>query len=200
MLILPRNIQALACCAGACLQSSFCTWGNFNRRKWGFFNRRKLGNIQPALTLKNPSIERLKALLAFFRGVAVAAHMQAGRKLRKELFELFGEGALPFTLVALAQLAKRPRCLTPRPPAYQAKDISDVELRLAWQLWRIAQTVHQELSDAFMQHGIARVCPQCGRLFVVLKRSYCSEHCRKAYHDEKLYRRKKSESRPAYTV
>ena len=51
MLILPRNIQALACCAGACLQSSFCTWGNFNRRKWGFFNRRKLGNIQPALTL-----------------------------------------------------------------------------------------------------------------------------------------------------
>jgi hypothetical protein len=50
MLTLPRNIQALACCAGACLQSSFCTWGNFNRRKWGFFNRRKLGNIQPALT------------------------------------------------------------------------------------------------------------------------------------------------------
>ena len=49
MLLLPRNIQALACCAGACLQS-FCTWGNFNRRKWGFFNRRKLGNIQPALT------------------------------------------------------------------------------------------------------------------------------------------------------
>src|ERR1035437_5125485 len=41
MLIPPRNIQALACCAGACLQS-FCTWGNFNRRK--------LGNIQPALT------------------------------------------------------------------------------------------------------------------------------------------------------
>ena len=50
MLILPRNIQALACCAGACLQSSFCTWGNFNRQKWGNFNRRKLGNIQPALT------------------------------------------------------------------------------------------------------------------------------------------------------
>src|SRR5450759_1835161 len=49
MLIPPRNIQALACCAGACLQS-FCTWGNFNRRKWGNFNRRKLGNIQPALT------------------------------------------------------------------------------------------------------------------------------------------------------
>ena len=50
MLIPPRNIQALACCAGACLQS-FCTWGNFNRRKWGNFNRRKLGNIQPALTV-----------------------------------------------------------------------------------------------------------------------------------------------------
>ena len=50
MLILPRNIQALACCAGACLQS-FCTWGNFNRRKWGIFNRRKLGNFQPALTI-----------------------------------------------------------------------------------------------------------------------------------------------------
>ena len=28
MLLLPRTIQALACCAGACLQS-FCTWGNF---------------------------------------------------------------------------------------------------------------------------------------------------------------------------
>jgi hypothetical protein len=50
MLLLPRTIQALACCAGACLQS-FCTWGNFNRRKWGFFNRRKLGNIQLALTI-----------------------------------------------------------------------------------------------------------------------------------------------------
>jgi hypothetical protein len=49
MPIPPRNIQALACCAGACLQSS-CTWGNFNRRRWGIFNRRKLGNIQPALT------------------------------------------------------------------------------------------------------------------------------------------------------
>jgi len=63
MLPLPRNtlrafrIQALACCAGACLQSS-CTWGFFdrrywgifNRRRWGNFNRRKLGNIQPALT------------------------------------------------------------------------------------------------------------------------------------------------------
>jgi hypothetical protein len=52
MLLLPRTIQALACCAGACLQS-FCTWGNFNRRKWGFFNRRKLGNIQPALTVRS---------------------------------------------------------------------------------------------------------------------------------------------------
>jgi hypothetical protein len=52
MLLLPRNIlSALACCAGACLQS-FCTWGNFNRRYWGIFNRRKLGNIQPALTVK----------------------------------------------------------------------------------------------------------------------------------------------------
>src|ERR1035437_4249330 len=49
MLIPPRNIQALACCAGECLLS-FCTWGNFNRRKWRNFNRRKLGNIQPALT------------------------------------------------------------------------------------------------------------------------------------------------------
>src|ERR1039458_309826 len=57
MLILPRNIQALACCAGACLQSSFCTWGNFNRRKWGIFNRRKLGNIQPALTIGGARFE-----------------------------------------------------------------------------------------------------------------------------------------------
>src|SRR6266487_1567535 len=56
MLTLPRNIQALACCAGACLQSSFCTWGNFNRRKWGIFNRRKLGNFQPALTRHSKSL------------------------------------------------------------------------------------------------------------------------------------------------
>jgi len=55
MLILPRNIQALACCAGACLQS-LCAWGNFNRRKWGIFNRRKLGNIQPALTASDGAI------------------------------------------------------------------------------------------------------------------------------------------------
>jgi len=49
MLIPPRNIQALTCCAGACLQL-FLHLGNFNRRKWGIFNRRKLGNIQSALT------------------------------------------------------------------------------------------------------------------------------------------------------
>ena len=63
MSILPRNIQALACCAGACLQSSFCTWGNFNRRKWGIFNRRKLGNIQPALTVWTYFARSLRALL-----------------------------------------------------------------------------------------------------------------------------------------
>ena len=51
MLILPRNIQALACCAGACLQS-FWHLGKFQPAKWGIFNRRKLGNIQPALTFR----------------------------------------------------------------------------------------------------------------------------------------------------
>jgi len=58
MLILPRNIQALACCAGACLQSFLhlgifqpALLGNFQSAKWGFLNRRKLGNIRPALTL-----------------------------------------------------------------------------------------------------------------------------------------------------
>jgi hypothetical protein len=61
MLILPRNIQALACCAGACLQFPFCTWGNFNRRKWGNFNGRKLGNIQLALTLVSGILSRLKS-------------------------------------------------------------------------------------------------------------------------------------------
>ena len=56
MLILPRNtlrafrIQALACCAGACLQSLFQHLGKIQPAKWGIFNRRKLGNIQPALT------------------------------------------------------------------------------------------------------------------------------------------------------
>src|ERR1017187_10212955 len=49
MLIPPRNIQALACCAGACLQS-FWHLGKFQPAKWGNFNRRKLGNIQPTLT------------------------------------------------------------------------------------------------------------------------------------------------------
>jgi len=58
MLLLPRTIQALACCAGACLQS-FCTWGFFNRRNWGFFNRRKLGNIQSALTSFTQGISRV---------------------------------------------------------------------------------------------------------------------------------------------
>jgi len=63
MLTLPRGIQALACCAGACLQS-FCPWGFFdrrywgifNRRRWGIFNQRKPGNIQPALTVKGPKL------------------------------------------------------------------------------------------------------------------------------------------------
>lgn len=144
--------------------------------------------------LKNPSPDRLPALPAFFQAVAVVHHLQAGRKLRKELRALF-PGALPFTLVALAYLARRPRSLTPRPPAEQAKDISDVECRVAWHLWRIAETVHQELAEAFAQHGIGKVCTHCGRLFVDLGRSYCSDSCRKAYHDDKLYRRKQSKSR-----
>ena len=38
MLILPRMRILLDSASGACLQS-FCTWGNFNRRKWGIFNR-----------------------------------------------------------------------------------------------------------------------------------------------------------------
>ena len=72
MLILPRNIQALACCAGACLQS-FCTWGNFNRRKWGFFNRRKLGNIQPA------ELGSIRPAVTAFMGGAVFAPQQHQR-------------------------------------------------------------------------------------------------------------------------
>ena len=45
----PRSIQALACCAGACLQS-FCAWGFFNRRSGEFSTGGNRGNIQSALT------------------------------------------------------------------------------------------------------------------------------------------------------
>jgi hypothetical protein len=75
-----------------------------------------------------------------------------------------------------------------------------VELYFNWQLWRIAKTVHEELSAAFLQHGIAKVCPYCGRLFVEVKRSYCSDRCRKAYHNGELYRRKQSKSRAGLVV
>src|SRR5664279_3208312 len=81
MLILPRNIQAIACCAGACLQSSFCTWGNFNRRKWGIFNRRKLGNIQPALT-DNGARVRVEGVMIQFQA---AFEIDLPQKLKNSL-------------------------------------------------------------------------------------------------------------------
>jgi len=144
----------------------------------------------------DPSIESSRSLVAFFQAVAVVHHLRDGRKLRKELVALF-PGGLPFTLVALAQLLSRSRSLTPRPPASQAKDISDIELWLAGSLLRIAEVVHKELSGSFLKHGIARVCPHCGQLFVEINRSYCSDRCRKAFHDAKLYQKTKTKFRPA---
>jgi hypothetical protein len=87
--------------------------------------------IEEALT--SPSPEHLRALLAFFQAVAVVHHLQAGRKLRKELMAQF-PGGLPFTLVVLAQLFRRPRCLTLRRSVPEAKDLSDIEFRVAWHL------------------------------------------------------------------
>lgn len=148
--------------------------------------------------LRDPTLDRLRAAPAFFRAVALIQHLHDGRKVRKELTYLFPQ-TLPFALIALAHLARRPRSLTPRPSAGQAKDISDVEFRIAWHLWRIAETVHQELSKVFALHGVARVCKHCGQLFIDLKKAYCTERCRKAYHDAKLYRKSKTEFPPGLT-
>src|SRR5438105_6745855 len=60
MLILPRNIQALACCAGACLQS-FLHLGRIQPAEWGIVNRRKLGNFQPALTIPARRLPTLRS-------------------------------------------------------------------------------------------------------------------------------------------
>src|ERR1039457_1517684 len=98
MLILPRNIQALACCAGACLQSSFCTWGNFNRRKWGFFNRRKLGNIQPALTLPTAVFSSPGWLVRFScwdMPLILSAQVEAKSRNLRYSFEGNQTGVLP---------------------------------------------------------------------------------------------------------
>ena len=124
MLLLPRNIQALACCAGACLQS-FCTWGNFNRRRWGIFNRRKLGNFQPALTTNKYSkivdrweqLERLsindlqlaeasKTFLYGFRRATVVLCASAVETHLKRLVASAPDRAGAFDLIEAAEMAK----------------------------------------------------------------------------------------------
>jgi hypothetical protein len=58
--------------------------------------------------LKDPSPERLRALLAFFRGVAVVHHLQAGRKLRKELSEVFAKEELTVHVGSFGASRKAP--------------------------------------------------------------------------------------------
>lgn len=83
--------------------------------------------------LKDPNPEGCAAIPEFFRAVAVIRHLLAGRQIKRDLGAM-GEHEYPFTLVALAHIAGRLRSLTPPPRAGQARGISDVEARLAWEL------------------------------------------------------------------
>ncbi len=134
------------------------------------------------------------AIAEFFRAIAVVRHLLTGRQIKQELGEL-GEHEYPFTLVALAHIAGRLRSLTPPARAWQARDISDVEARLAWQLWSIADYLHKELRDLLEANGIAKTCRHCDLLMVDMTRLYCSERCRRAYQNAKDYRKRHTEKR-----
>ncbi len=144
--------------------------------------------------LKDPAPEGCTAILGFFQAVAVMRHLRAGRQIKKDL-EALGLHEHPFTLVALAHISGRPRSLTPPPGALQASGISDVEARLAWVLWCIADYIHKELRDLFLANGIAKTCRHCDRLMVDMAHLYCSEGCRRAFQNAKDYRKRRAEKR-----
>lgn len=149
-------------------------------------------SIEAALT--NPAPESCAVLEQFFRAVAGIRHLLAGRQIKHESEALF-EYEYPFAFVALAHISGRSRSLTPPPGAYQARDISDVEARLAWELWRIADCVHKELLDLLVANGVAKTCRHCDLLLLDMKRLYCSGACRRAYQNAKDYRRRQTEKR-----
>lgn len=137
----------------------------------------------------DPTPESCAALEEFFQAVAVIRHLLAGRQIKHESQALY-EHEYPFAFVAIAQIVGRSRSLTPPPRAYQARDISDVEAHLAWQLWCIAEMLHREILNALTTRGIAKTCPHCDLLLVDMKRQYCSERCRRAFQNAKDYRRR----------
>ncbi len=144
--------------------------------------------------LKDPTRENCAAIPEFFQAVAVVRHLLAGRQVKKDL-EALGLREHPFTLVSLAHISGRLRSLTPPPRVWQAGGISDVEARLAWELWCIADYLHKELLDLFLANGIAKTCRHCDRLMVDMERKYCSERCQRAYQNAKDYRRRRAERR-----
>lgn len=148
----------------------------------------RMDAIQRAL--EEPTEEGCGAIVELFRSVALIRHLQANRQVRNEVGRFY-EIEFPFNLVVLAHLAGRPRSLTPKPATRQVKAISDVEARLAWNLWKVAETAHTQLLAAFEGNGIARTCPHCDLLTVDLGRKYCSEACRIAFLNAKNYLNRK---------
>jgi hypothetical protein len=147
-----------------------------------------MGEIQRAL--EEPTAERCAAIVELFRAVALIKHLQAKRQIKQKLAAVYGD-EFPFTLVALAGIAGRSRSLTPRPKSRQAHDISDVEARWAWLVWKMAERAHQLLLQAFQEKGVAHTCRHCDLLIVDMERQYCSERCRKAFHNARNYSRRK---------
>lgn len=154
------------------------------------------GLQQVCQALLSPTEASMAPLVEFVEAVAIIKHLQAGRKMKRELQRVF-PGKLPFSLVALGRVFGRTRALTPRPTPRQEKDLSDVELLHVWRLWAVGQVCHEEILGELKKHAIATVCSYCGLLHLKTTSAYCSDQCRKAFHDEKRYRRLRTKSENA---
>lgn len=101
---------------------------------------------------------------------------------------------LPNGLTALAYLAERPRSFGLTAQPRRVVKVTKTELILAWHLWDITRRVRKELQDAMETVGVSP-CRHCGELVPTDRRAYCSETCRKAFHNEKSHQRKASSKR-----
>ena len=144
-----------------------------------------------AVALHCPSPRTVAVIFQFFEAVALIRQLLDGKSIRQRLEQAQLPEA-PFVLVALAQPAGRPRSIEPRPRTRQTKDLSDVELWVAWHLSRIALSVHGELSEALTRSQIGKTCQHCGRLFLNVRRAYCSDQCMRAYSRSRYYQKSKS--------
>jgi len=150
-------------------------------------------HLLPAIrtAVAKPDVKNCRALVDFYGAVAFLRRLVEGKQIRKDVQRWQG-WELPFPVVAVAQLRQRMRSVRPTPSRHQSKDLSDVELRWAWHVWKVAEIAWQELDAKLTAAGVGKTCKQCGALMIDIKREYCSPICRRAWHNARHYQSKRA--------